>query len=120
MEKQYASYAVSASDSPLVGNDAGQGGSPNRALASNPIAAEPADMAAVPELALTGGAFMFEPGWTSPAIDLAALSPEFSAGGYAVSGAPELASLLGEPNDRQIGSAEVPIWGLSSDDFSFI
>jgi hypothetical protein len=125
MRKQYAGNAL-AFDSSLAGGDpAGQEQVPtNRALASVELSANQAgaDQASVASLALTGGAFVFEPSWTSPAVDFTALNNALSASGLTGPTAPELASLLGSTNDGSVqsASADIPIWGLTSDDFSFI
>lgn len=123
MQKQYAGNAPLAFNTVLAGGDpAGQGQAPaNRALASVEITTAQADSAVAGALNLTGGAFVFEPGWTSPAVDLSALNGGFSASDLTGPAVAEFASLLGSTSDgASVTDSGVPIWGLTSDDFSFI
>lgn len=125
MQKQYAGNALAFDSSLAGGAPAGQEQAPaNRALASvePPAGQADADLGAAASLALTGGAFVFEPGWTGPAVDFTALNDALSASGLTGSAAPEFASLLGSADHGgvQPASTDIPIWGLTSDDFSFI
>jgi hypothetical protein len=124
MQKQYAGNAL-AFDTSLAGGDpTGQEQAPaNRALASVELTLlqADADLAGLASLALTGGAFVFEPNWASPAVDLGALNTGLLAADLTGPIAAEFASLLGSADGgSQSGSADIPIWGLTSDDFSFI
>jgi hypothetical protein len=123
MRKQFAGNVL-AFDSSLTGGDpAGQEKAlANRALASVdlPAVQADADLAGVASLALTGGAFVFEPSWASPIVDLAALDNGLSASDLTGPVVAEFASLLGNAGDAQVDSAEIPIRALTSDDFSFI
>lgn len=124
MQKQYAGNVL-AFDTSLVGGPAGQGQAPaDRALASvelPPIQTD-SDIAGVASLALTGGAFMFEPSWASAAVDLGTLNAGLSASDVTGPIVAEFASLLGSTDGGgdQSASADIPIWSLASDDFSFI
>jgi hypothetical protein len=124
MQKQYAGDAL-AFDTSLVGGPAGQGQVPaDRALASVelPAVESAADVASVANLALTGGALVFESSWTSSAVDLGALDTGLSASDVTGPIVAEFASLLGSTDGGgdQSASTDIPIWGLTSDDLSFI
>lgn len=74
--------------------------------------------------ALVGDAFIFEGSWTDTGLEIAASDGELSLAEQSSSAAGELASQAttvdGSASFELADSHDIPIWGLASDDFSFI
>lgn len=126
MLKHYSSDASGGSgEAPSTGSDAaGPDLAAYRAWTDGASAPDQPDAGINADPALVGDTFLFDSKWTETHSEIAASDGELllleqasSAGGGAAS---QAATADGGASFELADSHDIPIWGLASDDFSFI
>jgi hypothetical protein len=129
MLKHFSSEASVGSDeeAPTGGDTAGQEPAGYRAWTDMVSASDQPGAGAngvSADLALVGDTFIFESSWTNTDAEIAASDSEVLLVEQSSSSAGEFASQMmtadGSNSFELADSHDIPIWGLTSDDFSFI